>query len=73
MQTVWYLVADLNNPTAEPFAVLRADIAERADSGGCEATVVSLHWTKPEAELEVLRLSEAAGLKPGIGGMDAIH
>lgn len=44
-QTIWYQVADLNNPSAEPFMVLRVDTSVRRGTG-VEAEVVSLHWTR---------------------------
>lgn len=48
-RTVWHIVADLNNPTAEPFMVLRVDTSVRRESG-VEGTVVSFHWMREEAE-----------------------
>jgi hypothetical protein len=48
-RTIWYAVADLTNPTAEPFAVMRVDTSVRRD-GGVEGTVESLHWVCEEAE-----------------------
>lgn len=48
-QTVWYVVADLTDPVAEPFAVLSVDTSIRRE-GGVEGTVVSLHWQRAEAE-----------------------
>ena len=48
-RTVWYVVADLTNPNAEPFAVLSVDTSIRRD-GGVEGTVVSVHWKREEAE-----------------------
>lgn len=48
-RTVWYLVADLTEPAAEPFAVISADVSVRRE-GGVEGTVVSLHWRREEAE-----------------------
>lgn len=49
-RAVWYLVADLTEPAAEPFAVISADTSARCDGGGVEGTVVSLHWQREEAE-----------------------
>lgn len=48
-RTVWYLVADLKKPAAEPFAVISVDTTVRRESG-VEGTVVSLHWQREEAE-----------------------
>jgi hypothetical protein len=48
-RTIWYVVADLTDPAAEPFAVLRVDTTIRRE-GGVEGTVVSLHWQREEAE-----------------------
>lgn len=48
-RTVWYVVADLNAPAAEPFAVLSVDTSVRREDG-VEGTVVSLHWQREEAE-----------------------
>ena len=48
-RTVWYVVADLKEHDAEPFAVMSVDTSIRR-KGGVEATVVSLHWQRDEAE-----------------------
>lgn len=48
-RTVWYVVGDLHDPAAEPFAVFRVDTTVRRE-GGVEGTVVSLHWRREEAE-----------------------
>jgi hypothetical protein len=48
-RTVWYVVADLNSPAAEPFAVMSVDTSIKRD-GGVEGTVVSLHTIREEAE-----------------------
>ena len=45
-----YVVGDLTEPTAQPFVVLKVDTSIRRE-GGVEATVVSLHWRREEAEL----------------------
>jgi hypothetical protein len=50
-RAVWFIVCDFRSPAAEPFAVLRADINNRDESGGIVSTVSSLHWTKEEANL----------------------
>jgi hypothetical protein len=49
MRTIWYVVGDLTNPVAEPYAVLSVDTSIRR-GGGVEGTVVSLHWQREEAE-----------------------
>lgn len=49
MRTIWHMVADLHEPTAEPFAVIRADTSIRK-MNGVEGTVISLHWSREEAE-----------------------
>jgi len=54
-RTVWHVVADLNNPPAEPFMVLRVDTSVRREIG-VEGSVVSLHWTREEAERACLAL-----------------
>ncbi|GGD58661.1 hypothetical protein [Croceicoccus mobilis] len=46
------VVADLDKPTAEPFMVLSVDPTKRVD-GGCKAIVMSLHWTREEAEAAI--------------------
>lgn len=48
-KTVYFAVATLNEPTAEPYAVLRIDTDKRAGNG-CEAVVDSLHWSRDVAE-----------------------
>lgn len=48
-RTIWHMVADLHNPRAEPFAVIRADTSIR-NGDGVEGTVVSVHWSREEAE-----------------------
>jgi hypothetical protein len=48
-RTVWYVVADLTRPTAEPYAVMSVDTAVQCD-GGVEGAVVSLHWQRDHAE-----------------------
>lgn len=47
---VWYMVGDLTDPAAEPFAVFRVDTSVRDELGALEGTVVSLHWQREEAE-----------------------
>lgn len=48
-RTVWYVLAELRNPSPEPFAVMSAD-TKRVRDGGIVATVVSLHMIREEAE-----------------------
>ena len=48
-RTIWFMVADLHNPAAEPFMVLRAD-SSKPSGDGISATVESLHWDRDEAE-----------------------
>lgn len=45
------VIADLEPPHA-PFAVLSIDPTQHVD-GGVKAVVVSLHWTREEAEKEI--------------------
>lgn len=52
------VVADLDNPAAEPFAVIAVH-PELREGTGCKATVVSLHWTRANAEAEVERSGNA--------------
>ena len=44
------VVADLSEPRVEPFAVISIDPSVRVGQG-VRGTVMSLHWTKAEAEL----------------------
>lgn len=72
-RTIWYAVADLTNPEAEPFAVLSIDTTV-AHEGGVEGTVVSLHWSRDEAQRITDTFNEAPCeyCKPGmISGMSA--
>lgn len=48
-RTIWHMVADLHNPKAEPFAVIRADTSVKSGDG-VEGTVISVHWDRAEAE-----------------------
>lgn len=59
---IFYEVATLDNPVVDPpFALIRIDTDKRID-GGCEGTVVSLHWSKDEAKKAAeLALAEARG------------
>lgn len=56
-RTVWYVLADLNKPVAEPFAVMSVDTSLKRE-GGVEGTVVSLHWLREEAERIVHEFNE---------------
>lgn len=56
--TVFFEVAALINPAdgQKPFAVVEADTKVHQD-GGVPATVISLHWTREEADLAADRLA----------------
>jgi hypothetical protein len=56
-RTIWHLVADLREPDSEPFAVMRVDTSVCRE-GGVEGTVISLHWTREEAEEHASGLDE---------------
>jgi hypothetical protein len=56
-RTVWYLVAELVNPAAEPFAVLRVDTSVRKGDG-VEGEVVSLHRERDEADARAAELTD---------------
>lgn len=56
-RTVWYVLAELRNPSPEPFAVLSADTTQR-DGCGIVGTVVSLHMFREEAERVVHEFNE---------------
>ncbi len=56
-QTIWYEVADLTDPADEPYMVLRIDTAARRENG-VEGTVVSLHWTRQEAQTAAQKLTD---------------
>lgn len=47
---VWYMVGDLRHPAPEPFAVFSVDTSDRDELGALQATVVSLHLQREEAE-----------------------
>lgn len=57
MRTIFYEVADLNQPAPEPFAVIRIDVAKR-NGNGVEGTIQSLHWTREEASARAKELTE---------------
>jgi len=57
-RTVWYVLAELRNPSPEPFAVLSADTTQRGEDGGIVSTVVSLHMIREEAERIVHEFNE---------------
>jgi hypothetical protein len=44
------LVAELDHPQPEKFAVLSCDPTQRHPDGGCVATVLSLHLTREDAD-----------------------
>lgn len=48
----YLVIADLDPPHA-PFAVLSVDPTQRVD-GGCKAIVLSLHYSREEAEKEIV-------------------
>jgi hypothetical protein len=48
-RTIWFVLAELRNPSPEPFAVLSADTTRPVEAG-VVGTVVSLHMTREEAE-----------------------
>jgi hypothetical protein len=51
MMTAGFLmVADLEQPSPEPFAVIEVFPDRPAEGGGCEGKVVSLHMDRAEAE-----------------------
>lgn len=58
-QTIWYQVADLTDPTAEPYMVLRIDASVRRGATGVEGEVISLHWSRDEAEARAAALSRS--------------
>lgn len=60
-QTIWFMVADLDvkGPNGEDFAVIKVDTADRAESGGCHGTVVSLHHDRAEAEADAASWTSA--------------
>jgi hypothetical protein len=58
-QTIWYQVATLNNPSAEPYIVLRIDTSVKSGATGVEGEVVSLHWDRADAEARVAALSRS--------------
>lgn len=68
-----YMVADVTNPTAEPFMVVSVDMAT-AGNGRAEGTVVSLHWSRDEAQriMDTFNEEPCEYCKPGmISGMSA--
>lgn len=58
-QTIWYQVADLIEPAAEPYIVIRIDTSVRSGATGVEGEIVSLHWDRAEAEARALSLSHS--------------
>jgi hypothetical protein len=57
MRTIFYEVAELNKPSAEPFLVMRVDVTRRKGDG-VEGTVQSLHWTRDAADARAKELTE---------------
>lgn len=57
MRTIFYEVAELNNPADEPFMVVRIDVAARRGNG-VEGVVQSLHRTREEASARAKELTE---------------
>lgn len=58
-RTIWYVVADLNQPSLMPFAVLRVDTSIKSGKG-VKGTVVSLHSLREQAERVVHEFNEVA-------------
>jgi hypothetical protein len=56
-RTIFYEVAELTEPTAEPFMVVRINVEERKE-GGVEGTIQSLHWTREQAQQSADALTE---------------
>jgi len=48
----YLVVGELDNPAAEPFMVLSVDPTKR-EGTGCKAIVMSVHWTRAEAEAAI--------------------
>lgn len=65
---IWHGVFDLNEPSPEPFAVIRVDTDRRSESG-VEGVVISLHHEKAEAQRIADGLNLSAGSAPN-GGAD---
>lgn len=68
-----YMVADVTNPTAEPFMVVSVDMTT-AGNGHAEGTVVSLHWSRDDAQriTDTFNEEPCEYCKPGmISGMQA--
>lgn len=53
---LYFAVADLVAPAAEPFAVVRIDTSKPVD-GGAEGIVDSLHWSRDVADLTAANLN----------------
>lgn len=51
------VVADLTSPKAEPFAVLAIDPTIKVGDG-VQAIVMSLHWTRAEADRAIASTNE---------------
>jgi hypothetical protein len=57
MKNIFYEVAELNTPSAEPFVVLRIDTNRRKETG-VEGIVMSLHRDKEEAKARAKEMTE---------------
>jgi hypothetical protein len=54
---IWRVVAELSNPSPEPFAVMEFDTSKWVGDA-LEGTVVSLHMMREEAEKVVFEFNE---------------
>lgn len=55
-RTVWRVVAELSNPSPEPFAVMEFDTSVW-DGDALAGTVISLHMMREEAEKSVFEFN----------------
>lgn len=62
---IFYEVATLDNPSEQPFALVRVD-TDRPKETGVEGVVMSLHWTKDDA-------AEAAEINTMLGELSAME
>jgi hypothetical protein len=56
-RSIFYEVAKLTKPTAEPFMVMRIDVSNR-QADGVEGIIQSLHWTHDEADARAKELTK---------------
>lgn len=56
--TVHYAVAELTDPLAEPYAVVRIDTGRRIGTG-VKGRIESLHWSAMDAERAATDLTDA--------------